>query len=214
MLEALKQASHELQAHPSPNSDELNSSSTINALLELETEFDTLLSKDPNLSTLSQHLSNLKALIETLKNSCRHHSIQSFLTCRVSTHFISRVVAFIESEIQAWIDRESIGTLTCVLREQPKFNNEDKFIKLLTQLKNWVSEGFNRELQDLVIKSNLNVLFFFFKFFLFYFNSKFKKKMQNGVISGVLTVATNWVVMEFCIDKTWKLENWNDKTKS
>ena len=48
MLEALKQASHELQVHPSPNS-----SSAINALLELETEFDTLLSKDQNLSTLS-----------------------------------------------------------------------------------------------------------------------------------------------------------------
>ena len=63
MLEALKQASHELQAHPSPNSDELKSSSAINTLLELETEFDTLLSEDPNLSTLSQHLSNLKALI-------------------------------------------------------------------------------------------------------------------------------------------------------
>ena len=106
MLEALKQASHELQAHPSPNSDELNSSSAINALLELETESNTLLSKDPNLSTLSQRLSNFKALIETLKNSHRHHSIQSFLTLRVSTHSISRVATFIESEIQAWIDCE------------------------------------------------------------------------------------------------------------
>ena len=141
MLEALKQASHELQAHPSPNLDELNSFSAINAFLELETESDTLLSKDPNLSTLSQHLSNLKALIETLKNSCRHHSSQSFLTHWVSTHSISQVAASIESEIQAWIDRESIGTLTCVLRKQPKFNNKDEFIKLLTQLKNRVSEG-------------------------------------------------------------------------
>ena len=89
MLEALKQALHELQAHLSPNSDELNSSSAINALLELEIESDTLLSKDSNLSTLSQHLSNLKALVKTLKNSHRHHNIQSFLTHRVSTHSIS-----------------------------------------------------------------------------------------------------------------------------
>ena len=155
VLEALKQASHEIQAHPSPNSDELKSSSAINTLLELETEFDTLLSEDPNLSTLSQHLSNLRALVETLKNSRRRHSIRSFLTRRVSTHSISRVAGSIESEIQAWIDRESIETLTRLLREQPKVNNEDELIKLLTQLENRVSEGFNRELQDLVLKSKL-----------------------------------------------------------
>jgi hypothetical protein len=59
-MEALKQASHQLQAHPSPKSDELKSSSAINALLELETESDNILSKDPNLSALSQHLSDLK----------------------------------------------------------------------------------------------------------------------------------------------------------
>ena len=38
--------------------------------------------------------------------------------------------------------------------------------------------------------------------------------MQNGVVSGVLITATNWVVTESCIDKNWKLEDWNDKTES
>ena len=38
--------------------------------------------------------------------------------------------------------------------------------------------------------------------------------MQNGVVSGVLTVATNWVVTESWIDKNWKLEDWIDKTES
>jgi hypothetical protein len=156
VLEALKQASHDLQAHPSPNSDEFNSSSAIKALLELETESDNILSKDPNLSTLSQHLSNLKTLVETLKNSRGHLSLKSFLTRRASTHSISRVAGSIESEIQAWIDRESIETLTRVLREQTKFNNnEDELTKLLTQFENRVSQGFNRELQDLVLKSKL-----------------------------------------------------------
>ena len=37
--------------------------------------------------------------------------------------------------------------------------------------------------------------------------------MQNNVVSGVLTTATNWVVMEFCIDKNWKLENWIEEKK-
>jgi len=153
VLEALKQASHQLQAHPSPKSDELNSSSAINALLELETESDAILSKDPNLSTLSQHLSDLKVLVDTLQKS---HGLKSFLTRRVSTHSISRVAASIESEIQAWIDRECIETLTGVLREQQHpFDNEDELIKLLTQFEDRVSQGFNHELQDLVLKSKL-----------------------------------------------------------
>ena len=66
VLEALKQASHQLQEHLNPNSSELNSSSAINSLLELETELDTILSKDPSLSALSQHLSDLKALVDKL----------------------------------------------------------------------------------------------------------------------------------------------------
>ena len=46
------------------------------------------------------------------------------------------------------------------------------------------------------------VFFFFFsKFFLFSFNSEFKKKMQNDVISVGLTIAINRVVTEPYIDK-------------
>ena len=29
-----------------------------------------------------------------------------------------------------------------------------------------------------------------------------------------LTVATNWIVTEPCIEKNWKLEDWIDKTES
>ena len=35
--------------------------------------------------------------------------------------------------------------------------------------------------------------------------------MQNDIISRVLTATTNWVVTNSCIDKNWKLEDWNDK---
>ena len=38
--------------------------------------------------------------------------------------------------------------------------------------------------------------------------------MQNGVVSGVLLTATNWVIMEPYIDKNWKLEDWIDKIES
>ncbi|KAF3453762.1 hypothetical protein FNV43_RR04203 [Rhamnella rubrinervis] len=150
VLEALKQASHELQAHPRQDFDEPNSSA-IKALLELETESDTILSKDPNLSSLSQHLSSLKTLIETLQKCRRHLSLSSFLT----RHSISRVAGSIESEIQAWIDRESVESLTRALRGPKGNEDEDELVRLLTLFEDRLSEGFNRELQDLVLKSKV-----------------------------------------------------------
>ncbi|KAJ6372668.1 hypothetical protein OIU76_027062 [Salix suchowensis] len=107
VLEALKQASHELHTLPSTNVIE---SDSIKALLELETESDTFLSKDPRLSTLSQQLTELKSLVDTLQKSCGH-GLGSFLTRRFLIQSISRVAGSIESEIQAWIDRESIESL-------------------------------------------------------------------------------------------------------
>lgn len=98
VLEALKQASHELQTHPTPNS---STDSAIKALLELETESDTILSTDPHLSTLSQHLTYLKTLIDSIEKSAgRRHGLRSFLSRRVSSHAISKVAGEIESEIQ------------------------------------------------------------------------------------------------------------------
>ncbi|KAK0572516.1 hypothetical protein LWI29_032735 [Acer saccharum] len=148
VLEALKQASHDLQA----SSDDSNSSA-IKALLELETESENILSKDPHLSTLSQHLSSLKTLVQTLQRS-RGHSLKNFLTRRVSTHSISRVAGSIETEIQAWIDRESIENLTEALKDPSNNNNdEDELVKLLTQFEGRVLQGFNHELQDLLLKA-------------------------------------------------------------
>ncbi|XWS17092.1 hypothetical protein CRYUN_Cryun33cG0038200 [Craigia yunnanensis] len=149
VLEALKQASHELQAHPTHNSAHSNSSA-IKALLELETESDSILSKDPHLSTLSQYLADLKTIVETLERT-RGYGLRSFLTRRASTHSISRVAGSIESEIQAWIDREIIESLIKGLKEPWK--NEDELVRFLTQFEDRVSQGFNSELQNLVLKS-------------------------------------------------------------
>ncbi|PON42740.1 Coatomer beta subunit [Parasponia andersonii] len=154
VLEALKQACRDLEANPSLDSDDSNSSA-IKALLELETESDTILSKDPNLSTLSQLLARLKTLVQTLQSSRARHGLASFLTRRVSTHSLSRVAAAIGSEIQAWIDRESVGALTRALRDPFEDEDEDELARLLTQFEDRVSVGFDRELQDLVLKSKL-----------------------------------------------------------
>ncbi|KAJ6741931.1 ARMADILLO-TYPE FOLD PROTEIN-RELATED [Salix viminalis] len=140
VLEALKQASHDLQTHPSPNSAESNSPS-IKALLELETESDTILSNDPLLSTLSEHLASLKSLFDTLQKSCGH-GLGSFLARRVSTQSISRVAGSIELEIQAWIDRESIDSLMKGLKE-PLQIEEDELVSLLSQFEDRVLQGFN-----------------------------------------------------------------------
>lgn len=150
VLEALRQASHHLQTNPTLNSDNSNSSA-IKALLELETESNSLLSSDPHLSALSRHLSSLKDLVHTLQKS-RGHSITSFLTRRASTQSISRVAGSIESEIRAWIDRERVEDLTRALRE---LADDDELVKLLTQFENRVSQGFSHELQDLILKSKV-----------------------------------------------------------
>ncbi|KAJ9688770.1 hypothetical protein PVL29_014426 [Vitis rotundifolia] len=150
VLEALRQASHHLQTNPTLNSDNSNSSA-IKALLELETESNSLLSSDPHLSALSHHLSSLKDLVHTLQKS-RGHSLTSFLTRRASTQSISRVAGSIESEIQAWIDRERVEDLTRALRE---LADDDELVKLLTQFENRVSQGFSHELQDLILKSKV-----------------------------------------------------------
>ncbi|KAG5088143.1 hypothetical protein JHK86_000755 [Glycine max] len=65
----------------------------------------------------------------------------------LSTHSLSRVVVEIGSEIQAWIDRETLHRLSASLRN-PNINNND-LVALLTQFHDRVSQGFNRELQDL-----------------------------------------------------------------
>lgn len=150
VLEALRQASHHLQTNPTLNSDNSNSSA-IKALLELETESNSLLSSDPHLSALSRHLSSLKDLVHTLQKS-RGHSLTSFLTRRASTQSISRVAGSIESEIRAWIDRETVEDLTRALRE---LADDDELVKLLTQFENRVSQGFSHELQDLILKSKV-----------------------------------------------------------
>ncbi|KAF7806447.1 Coatomer beta subunit [Senna tora] len=150
VLQALKQASHDLQAHPSLPADDPNSAA-IKALLELHTESDAILSDDPNLSSLSHHLTDLKNLVDSLRNTKRGLSLLSFLSRRVSAHSVSRIAGSIESEIQKWIDRESLGDLSRALRE-PIRDDDEELVKLLIQFEERVSLGFNRELQDLVLR--------------------------------------------------------------
>ncbi|KAL5697872.1 hypothetical protein ACHQM5_028977 [Ranunculus cassubicifolius] len=130
VLEALKQASHDLHNNPLSRNKDSNSSA-IKALLELQTEADNILSNDPNLLNLSSHITNLKTLIHKLNHHKNHHSLRSFLRSKIISYEISCVASSIETEIQAWIDRESIENLVKTLQEDCV--NEDEKVKLLSQ---------------------------------------------------------------------------------
>ncbi|XP_030477405.1 uncharacterized protein LOC115694415 [Syzygium oleosum] len=160
VLEALRKASHDLHfdpksaAAPAGSPDSASPAAAVKALLELETESDSLLSRDPNLSALSRHLSALRSLVSTLQECRGRYGLGSFLARRVSAHSISRVAESIESEIQAWIDRETVEKLVAGLREKG-CGDEEELVKLLSQLEARVLRGFERDLQDLLLKSKL-----------------------------------------------------------
>ncbi|KAK1291497.1 hypothetical protein QJS10_CPB17g02414 [Acorus calamus] len=157
VLEALKQASKDLQNDLHNNTPTKSSAAaasaecdtpSVNALLELETESDDLFFDDPKLSPLSRHLSRLKSLIEDL----RLHRHDLLLRRRRQ---ISRVAGSIESEIQAWIDRESLGGLVQALRNHDD-DDPSAAIDLLSALQRRLSRGgFDRDLQDLVLDAGV-----------------------------------------------------------
>ncbi|KAI3714881.1 hypothetical protein L6452_21842 [Arctium lappa] len=178
ILQALKQASHDLQKNPDSKKTDgeisFSPSPAIKALLELENESESILSNDPHLTTLSTHLSSLKALIHNSYNARqRYHGLRSFLIRRVNSHEISRVAGSIESEIQAWIDREFIETVTQTLRRADE-TKEEILIDLMEQFEERISRGFDRELQDAILRSKV-----FVELETILCESKFSKKVRE-----------------------------------
>ncbi|KAD6795002.1 hypothetical protein E3N88_05898 [Mikania micrantha] len=159
ILEALKQASHDLQNNPDSNNTDGDKtfpcSPAIKALLELEHESESILSNDPHLIKLSSHLTALKTVIN---NSCtarqRHNGFKSFLIRRVNSQQISRLAGSIESEIEAWIGREFVETLTQTLRQASETKDE-VLIDLMEQFETRISRGFDPELQDSILRSKV-----------------------------------------------------------
>lgn len=154
ILKALKQASQTLQK----NHDD-TSSPSIKALLDLPNEPNSILSNDPYLSTLSKHLTHLKTLIHTSSNtySSSTHGIKSFLSRRVNSHEIQRVAREIEVEIQAWIDRELIESLerTLFVKVDGLDVKDDVLVDLIEQFEERIAKGFDRDLQDLILRSKV-----------------------------------------------------------
>nr|AFK36772.1 unknown [Medicago truncatula] len=143
VLEALKQASQNIQNHHNHFSD--SNSSSIKALFQLHTIL-------PTNSNISHHLTHLKSLVNSLQSS--KPSLKSFITRPLSSHSITKTSAAIESELQSWIDRETVTTLSCLVSGNNN-ENEDELLQLLTRFSDRVSQGFNRELQQLVLNLKL-----------------------------------------------------------
>ncbi|CAL5431364.1 unnamed protein product [Camellia sinensis] len=152
LLEGLKKASRDLQSIPIPLCSKTNLS-TITTFLQLLTQLDSFLSTDPTLFNLSQSLSNLKTQLNNLQNS-QDYCLISFIHRQIANYEISKIASTIEAQIQAWIDQESIKNLVRVLVEDVGDDEEEK-VKVLIQFEDRLSNGFDRDLQEMILKSKM-----------------------------------------------------------
>ncbi|KAH7847216.1 hypothetical protein Vadar_023401 [Vaccinium darrowii] len=150
LLESLNKASKDLLTKPIPMYTYTNLAA-IKTFQELHAELDPVLTTDPTLSNLSQLVSNLKTQLNNLQNS-QGHSLKSFVRRRIVDHEISCIVASIDVEVQAWINRETIRNLVRVLLDS---DDEEEKAKALTRFEKRLSSGFNRDLQELVLKAKV-----------------------------------------------------------
>ncbi|KAH0989531.1 hypothetical protein GBA52_001014 [Prunus armeniaca] len=89
LLEALKKASKDLQSNPiSIIYNNYDISTAIEALLELGTKADPVISVDPSLFKLNQLLSNLKTLFEKLEK-LQGYGLRSLLHRQITNYKIS-----------------------------------------------------------------------------------------------------------------------------
>lgn len=152
LVESLKKASKDLLSKPNIPIYTCTNLATIKTYLELTTEFDPILSTDPTLFNLSHLVSNLKTELNNLQNS-QGYSLKSFFHRLIANCEVSRIVASIEAEVQAWVDQESIKNLVQVLIDSN--DDEEEKVKALTRFEKQVSNGFNRELQEMILKAKV-----------------------------------------------------------
>ncbi|KAL0337503.1 UNVERIFIED_CONTAM: hypothetical protein Scaly_2025400 [Sesamum calycinum] len=146
------------RSQDSPDSD----LSAIKALDELRTASGLILSGDPLLVSLSQHLFQLADSVQDLHDTKPAQGLISFLTRRVRSHEVSRLAAEIESELDALIDRENVSNLTknlagmrCNVQASVVSTEEDQLFDLMSVLQERLSRGFDIDLQDLLLKSGI-----------------------------------------------------------
>ncbi|KAF7139523.1 hypothetical protein RHSIM_Rhsim07G0159800 [Rhododendron simsii] len=152
LVESLKKATKDLLSKPHIPIYTYTNLATIKTYLELTTEFDPILSTDPTLFNLSHLVSNLKTELNNLQNS-QGYSLKSIFHRLIANCEVSRIVASIEAEVQAWVDQESIKNLVQVLIDSN--DDDEEKVEALTRFEKRVSNGFNRELQEMILKAKV-----------------------------------------------------------
>ena len=69
------------------------------------------------------------------------------------------------------------------------------------------------ELKSPIPSRSLSLLFPLnvFNFYFSEIKKKKKRRSQNSIVLASLMAAANWALMEYHIDKNWKLDDWNEK---
>lgn len=156
ILEGLNKVKHELEAS--------QESAASKALLELQSASTSIVSENPHLFTISQHLSQLADLVQEHNSSKRtKHGIRSFIGSRLRLQEFSRHSAAIKSEVETCIDREVVYSLKETLSELRSSEDalslsiidEDKLCDKMSVLEERISRGFDINLQDLLLRSGI-----------------------------------------------------------
>ncbi|KAK8491366.1 hypothetical protein V6N11_061530 [Hibiscus sabdariffa] len=94
---------------------------------------------------------NLKSQLEKLKKY-QGYSLPRFLGRQILNYKIYQVASAIETEIQAYFDRESVQNLVGTLEESA---DEDEKVKVLVEFEKRLSRGFDIHFQDLILKAKI-----------------------------------------------------------
>ncbi|XAR69397.1 hypothetical protein NMG60_11000950 [Bertholletia excelsa] len=136
LLEALKKAPKISKPIPYPSVLRPQLAAAT-AILELETQLANLLSSDSSLFDLSVSLSNLRTQLRSLRDS-QGYTLRSFIRRQIASYEISKIGGTIETQVQKWVDQETVKKLVQVLQESV---DEDEKVDALIQFENRVSDA-------------------------------------------------------------------------
>ncbi|XVF35624.1 hypothetical protein REPUB_Repub18cG0162100 [Reevesia pubescens] len=149
LLKSLQKASKDLQKNPIFAANK--PLSIIEPILDLEKGANTIVCNDPNLFKLSQQLCNLKILLENLQKY-QGYCLPCILRRQIIYYKIYQVAYAIDTEIQAYTDRESVQNLVETLEDS---DDEDEKVKVLIEFEKRLSQGFDLYFQDLILKAKV-----------------------------------------------------------
>ncbi|KAF3447089.1 hypothetical protein FNV43_RR12269 [Rhamnella rubrinervis] len=150
-LQALKKASKDLQNNPISIRSRKDPKVAIEALLELATNADTILSSNPNLSDITQSLTNLKELLEDLER-IQGYGLHSLVSYVITKKKISKTGYEMEAKLQSHIDRESAVDLVQILT---KSKDENEKVEALARFDNRLAQGFDWDYQELILRGKI-----------------------------------------------------------